>query len=277
MATSLLNLPSEILLQILSKLSIQPLLRFAQSSHHARTLAYTDIHALSLAVCATHQDFWHYKLSATRFEPEHDLYTAIQIPGAWDFPYNTLLAFHNKVIASILSRHAFTLQKVDLMLWTLSPTIAQAIAALPAIKQLSIRIESVQTVPRVHINTQKQRRQEYTAWSLLASDPSWMHSVKSLRIENAEVNTSQLLSIVDSATRLQDLRLSACTMLTSSIWKSARLHTLHLLEMLGCVNVHIDKPELETISKMNRLQVCQSAFFVSRTHLLFQSCPLSRG
>lgn len=260
MVIPLLTLPPEILLQIFSKLSIQPLLRFAQTSHYARSLAYTDIDALSLTIYPSHQSSWHDKLSAARFKPEHDLHAAIRIPQAWNFPYKTLLTFHNKMIASILKRHALTLQKIDLTLWTLSPTIAHAIAGLPALMELSIRIESVQPLPRVYINVQERRREECTAWSLLASSPSWAHSLNYLRIENAEVNTSQLLSIIHSTVRLQDLRLSACSMLTSSIWDASQLPNLHHLEMLGCANIHINEPALTTISKMRRLQVRQFPF-----------------
>jgi hypothetical protein len=250
MSVRLLNLPPEILLQILSKLSIKPLLRFAQTSQYARKLAYTDLQALSLAVCPSHQDSWHNKLFAARRKPEHDLHASVQIPRACDFSYTTLLTFHNKIIASILDRHAQTLQRLELALWTLSASVAESIKTLSALRELSIRIESVHTVPRAYLCVQK--REECKAWTVLASKANSIHA---LRIENAEINASQLLDIVGGAAQLRDLSLSGCSMLTSSIWDVTGLTKLHKLSILRCPNIHVSDTAVQTISTMHRLQV----------------------
>ena len=250
MAVQLLNLPPEILLQILSKLSIKPLLRFAQTSQYARKLAYTDLQALSLAVCPSHQDSWHNKLFAARRKPEHDLHASVQIPRACDFSYTTLLTFHNKIIGSILDRHAQTLQRLELALWTLSAPVAESIKNLSALRELSIRIESVHTVPRAYLCVQK--TEECKAWTVLASTANSIHA---LRIENAEINASQLLDIVGGAAQLRDLSLSGCSMLTSSIWDATELTKLHKLSILRCPNIHVSDTAVQTISKMHRLQV----------------------
>ncbi|KAH6620339.1 hypothetical protein C7974DRAFT_231608 [Boeremia exigua] len=238
MALPLLKLPPEILLQILSNLSIKPLLRFAQTSHYARILAHTNFRALSLTVCPSHRTSWHSKLFFAPHKPAHSLHAAIQIPHAWDFDYPTLLTFHNKITASIVSRYASTLRTLELTLWTLSPTIAQALTTLPALRDLSIRLETTHAMSRIY--TSLQRRDECAAWTLLASNPSWTHVLRTLRIEGAEIGAAQLGGLIEGAMRLRDLSLSSCGMLTGSIWGCAGLRRLQQLRVTDCANVHVD-------------------------------------
>lgn len=253
MSAQFFRLPPEIILQILEALPLTPLLRFAQVSQHARNLAHSNIKSLSLAIYPSHRNSWHNKLFASRHKPKHALQAAIQIPRAWDFEYSTLVIFHDKIIASILSRHACALQKLDLTLWRLSIPIAKAIAQLPALRELNIRIESLQAVPRAYMSLQ--RKEEVEAWSLLASNTSWMNSVQTLTIKNAEINATQLLELVSEAERLNGLRLSRCDMLTSPLWCSENLRRLHHLSLTDCANVHIDEIAVDAISKMDKLQV----------------------
>ncbi|KAF2632635.1 hypothetical protein BU25DRAFT_405962 [Macroventuria anomochaeta] len=253
MLTRLLDLPSELLLQILATLPVKPLLRFAQTSHYARSLAYSNLQSLSLAIYPSHRSSWHNKLFIAQHKPKHALHAAIQIPRAWDFDYTTLLTFHNKIVASILSRHASVLQKLELTFWTLSIPIARAIAKLPALKELNICIETVQAVPRAYMNVQ--RKEEGKAWALLPCSPSWTHLIHTLRIENAKINTSQLHCLIAGAGRLRELALRKCDMLTSSLWDTERLSSLRHLSITDCANVHANSTALEAISKMQRLKV----------------------
>jgi hypothetical protein len=255
MSTQLFYLPSEILLQILETLTITPLLRFAQTSKYARNLAYSKVQNLSLAIYPPHRNPWHNKLFANMHNPKHVLSAAIQIPRAWEFDYSTLIDFHDKIIASILTRHACALQKLDLTLWRLSKPIAKAISQLPALRELSICIESLQTVPRAYMSMQ--RKEQSAAWTLLASNPAFMSSVDTLAIKNADINATQLLGLTDRAQRLKDLRLSSCGMLTTTIWSSTRLSRLHHLSLTDCANVHVNNAAVQAISKMNKLQVRQ--------------------
>ena len=255
MTTQLFHLPPEILLQILDSLPITPLVRFAQTSKYARNLAYSNVQDLSLAIYPSHRNSWHNKLFAAGHKPKHALNAAIQIPRAWEFDYSTLIKFHDKVIASIVTRHACALQKVDLTVWRMSKPMAKAISQLPALRELGVSIESLQAIPRAYMNMQ--REEECAAWSQLASNPAFMGSVNTLIIKNAEINTTQLSDLTNGAERWKDLRLSRCNMLTSEIWSSTRLRSLHHLSLTDCVNVHVKEAAVDTISKMNRLQVRQ--------------------
>lgn len=262
MPLSLFDLPTELLLQILSTLPTNPLLRFAQTSHYARKLAYSNLHVLFVAISPSCRSSWYDKLIPAACSPKlpsHPDYNPhkllIRIPQAWEFDYPTLLTFHNKIIASILHRHASTLKKVDLTLWTLSVPIAKALANLPALRDLSIRIESIQLSPRAYLALQ--RREECEAWGLLASTPAFLSQICSLGIENAQVDVHQLRALVSEIETLKELRLSKCNMLTSSIWNVSNLTCLRHLCITDCVNMRVDETALETISRMHKLQVRQ--------------------
>jgi hypothetical protein len=255
MTTQLFHLPPETILQILESLHITSLVRFAQTSKYARSLAYSNIQDLSLAIYPFHRNSWQNKLFAARHKPKHALNAAIQIPQAWEFEYSTLTKFHDKIIASVLTCHACALQRLDLTLWRMSEPVAAAISQLTALRELSISIESLQAMPRAYMSMQ--RKEEITAWSRLASNPTFMGRVNTLLIKNAEINTAQLSDLINGVERLRELRLSTCNMTTSEIWQTARLHGLHHLRLTDCPNIHVNEAAVDTISKMNRLQVRQ--------------------
>ena len=255
MTTQLFYLPPEIILQILESLPITSLVQFAQTSKYARSLAYSNIQDLSLAIYPSHRISWQNKLFAARHKPKHALNAAIQIPRAWEFDYSTLIKFHDSIIASVLTRHACALQRLDLTLWRMSEPIAEAISQLPVLRELSVSIESLQVISRAYMSMQ--RKEEVTAWSRLASNTAYMGSVDTLIINNAEINTAQLSDLINRAERLSELRLSTCNMMTSEIWHTANLHRLRHLSLTDCLNVHVNEAAVDTISKMNRLQVRQ--------------------
>ncbi|KAF9698862.1 hypothetical protein EKO04_003067 [Ascochyta lentis] len=264
MLLPLLDLPPELLIQVLATLPVKSLLKFAQTSRYARVLAYSNLQSLSLAIFPSHRFSWYNKLISAQHEPnpsrhpEHDPHKVlIRIPQAWSFDYSTLLNFHNKIIASVLSRHSRTLKKLDLTLWALSIPIVEALIALPALRSLSIRIESGHSVPRANLILQ--RKEERDVWSLIASAPTFTSQLRTLEIESAEINSSQLsglLSGIESG-RLRELKLNRCDMLTSSIWEMSIMKDLQRLSVADCVNVHLNETSLETISNMHKLQVRQ--------------------
>lgn len=251
MPSVLLNLPSELLFQILATLPTKSLLRFAQTSHYARSLAYSNLHTLSLAIFPSHRSSLYNTIFSALHEqkppshPDHDPYKIlIRIPQAWRFDYPTLLSFHNKLIATVSHRHACTLQTLDLTLWTLSMPIAQALAALPALHNLSIRIETMQYAPRPH--RASQRLEEQTSWTLLAASTAFASQLRTLHIDNANLTSSHLAALLAATPRLRALRLARCDVLTSQLetrWLLSAAHTLP------------DPAPLAAISKMRSLQV----------------------
>jgi hypothetical protein len=270
MPLPLLELPPELLIQILASLPISPLLKFAQTSRYARNLAYSNLHSLSLAVSASRRPTWYKKLvhlpvdslppSRIDREPHKIL---VRIPQAWDFSYPTLFNFHNKIITSVLSRHATTLRTLELTLWTLSTSVAQALANLPALRELKIKIENLQPIPRTQLNLH--RKQERDSWDIICQRAIWAPQIQHLRIENAEITSTQISTLLTKTTQCTGLELIRCDMLTNGLFDSlnsltcAKIqHSLESLSVVHCGNVHLNQTALEAISKMHRLQVRQS-------------------
>ncbi|KAJ4325526.1 hypothetical protein N0V94_000669 [Neodidymelliopsis sp. IMI 364377] len=266
MPLPLLELPPELLIQILASLPISPLLKFAQTSRYARNLAYSNLHSLSLAISSSRRPTWYEKLvplpvdslppSRIDCEPHKIL---VRIPQAWNFSYPTLFNFHNKIITSVLNRHATTLKTLELSLWTLSTSVAQALADLPALRELKIKVENLHPVPRAQLNLQ--RKQEREAWDILSQSAIWPPRIQHLRIENAEITSTQISTLLTKTTQCAGLELIRCDMLTNALFDSLNSPTCakvqHSLESLGvihCGNVHLNQTALEVISKMHRLQ-----------------------
>ncbi|KAF1365996.1 hypothetical protein EJ07DRAFT_51940, partial [Lizonia empirigonia] len=240
----LLDLPSELLFQMLATLPTKSLLRFARTCHYARSLAYSNLHTLSLAIFPSHRSSFKKPPS----HPDHDPYKMlIRIHQAWRFDYPTLLSFHNKLIATISHRHACTLQKLELTLWTLSMPIAQALAALPALHHLSIRIETMQYAPRPH--RASQRLEEQTSWTHLAASPAFASQLGTLHIDNANLSFSHLATLLAATHHLRALRLARCDVLTS------QLETPWLLGAPRAAHTLPHPAPLAAISKMPSLQV----------------------
>lgn len=261
MPITLLELPPELLIQILTSLPIKSLLKFSQTSHHARNLAYSNLHTLSLAIFAFRRSSWYNKImleSKSSSCPGPDPHKIlIRIPEARDLGYPTLLTFHNKIIVDILTRHACTLRTLDLTLWTLSTPIAKELANLPTLHNLSIRIESLQPIARGHMHNQ--RLQERAAWTQLCepSPSPWPSHLQTLSIENAELTTPQLSNLLRQTPRLHTLTLTRCNALTSLPFPtlSSPLKTsLHSLALRDCSNISLASSSLAAISNMS-LQV----------------------
>ncbi|KAF2109236.1 hypothetical protein BDV96DRAFT_652090 [Lophiotrema nucula] len=181
MTTSLLNLPPELLVNILSFLPIPALLKFSETCHCSHGLANSSLHTLSLGIHPTRVSGIISRLAATQYASPKLIGSAFSLPnqssnsilydraGTYDkrrnfstsellssndpykvsvlipdsqvFEYVTLLSFHTALTKSILLRHGGTLRNLDLSLWTLTKPIAKALSNLTAVRALSIRIE----------------------------------------------------------------------------------------------------------------------------------------
>lgn len=252
MVYQLLELPPEILAQILSLLPVRTLLKFSEISQHARSLANSNLHTLNLGIRPirarkgpknTDNDFW------------------VRIPGARSFAYPTRLKFHNALFQSILARHADTLYIVNLSLWTLTRPIAEGLSKLYALQRLSISIEDdlyTRAVPRSRMAAE--RLEQAKAWDLLGQAAVWTQRLRSLSIDHADLTTAQLAMLLRRSRRCGSLRFSGCRFIGQEMWQflardwdgRAGLQSLHVAESGGCLN---DKA-LGAIAGLSGLQVC---------------------
>lgn len=254
MARSLLDLPPELLSQILSILSVRSLLKFSQTSRLSRTLANSNLHTLSLAIQPLRS-----RAAANYCEQKH----CVRVQNANICDYGMLLKFHNALLTSVVTRHADAMQALDLSIWTLTVPIANAVSNLFALRSLSIRIEDdlyARAMPRSSIAFEKEEQDK--AWDLLGQNAVWKHRLRRLKIQNADLTTEQLARLLEQSKGCEELWLSGCKFISKDVWvflgnEWEGRTTLHRLHVAEC-EWPLDEESLEAISGLTGLQVCSS-------------------
>ncbi|OCK77631.1 hypothetical protein K432DRAFT_384527 [Lepidopterella palustris CBS 459.81] len=304
-SSTLLNLPPELLLHILSFLPIQALLKFSQTSRSAHALATSSLHTLSLGIYTTRIAGVISRLGSTSlpipqkitsvfacppssletsissirasssgdstrsgsfFDSEPDLFRqsdpyriSVLIPDAQTFDYDTLLAFHNALTSSILTRHCSTLRHLDISLWTLTAPVAHALTTLPALRVLALRIDHphARSIPRSRRVVQSAN--ERAAWELLVSDSPWAERLQALRIEGGEVSGSQLGKLLSKNHFCREIWLGKCYRLGKEIWKflGSEWKGRFALRVLGVMRCggELDEEDLELVGGLCGLKV----------------------
>ena len=255
MTRRLLDLPPELLSKTLSLLPTQSLLKFSSTSHYARSLANSNLHKISLGI--------HPIRTPSKRESNTTTDFLIRIPAARTYDYATLITFHNTLFQSILARHAETLYTVEISLWTLTRPIAEGIAKLFALRHLSIRIENhfyARAVPRSRVAVE--RREQSKAWTLLGKKAVWKERLSSLKIENSDLDTEQLVELLRGCRRCKELRIVGCNFVGQELWQVLGrrwegrdgLRRLSVAECAGC----LDARALGAVGGMSGLKVCKA-------------------
>lgn len=251
MVHHVLELPPELLNLILASLPVRSLLKFSETSRYTRVLANSNLHILQLGIEPIRA------LNRNKYSDD-EIY--MRIPHARTYDYTTLLKFHNALVHSILVRHADTLRTVNLSLWTISTPIAKGLSALYALQNLSIRIEDdmyARAVPRPYIALE--RREQHKAWNLLGQTAVWKDRLRTLKIENADLNISQLAALLQYNRRCQEMWLGGCRYIGKDLWQflgcewdgRLALRSLHVAE---CGRSLVEE-DLAAISGLRSLQV----------------------
>jgi hypothetical protein len=182
------------------------------------------------------------------------------IPDAETFGYITLLSFHTALTKSVLSRHGSTLRNLELSPWTLTTPIANAIANMPAIRALSIRIEDFphgRAVPRNKVT--QQRFEQRQAWGLLTANATWAPRLAALRIEGGEVSTAQLTTLLRKSRWCRELWLCKCASVGRELWNfiGSEYEGRAALEILGVMRCggQLDEGVLDVIGTLTSLRV----------------------
>ncbi|KAF2814716.1 uncharacterized protein BDZ99DRAFT_515494 [Mytilinidion resinicola] len=182
----------------------------------------------------------------------------VLIPNAHTFDPSTLLAFHNALISSVLTRHKTTLRHLDLSLWSLTPHIAHALKSLPALRTLSLRIEDPNarsTSRRIRL---AHRLEECVAWDILAEDASWASALQALRIDGAQVSTAQLGKLLSCNHLCRELWVCKCHNVDRDVWRylGSEWKGRTGLQVLGVLKSYVDieEEDLEFIGGMEGLK-----------------------
>lgn len=186
----------------------------------------------------------------------------ISIPDSEKYDPTTLLMFHSALIESILKRHGRTLKRLELAVWTLTIPVAKALAAMPALRSLSIRTEDFPQARGFPRLTAKSRRsEEREAWRILTETAVWAPQLQALRIEGGQLSSTQLSKLLCKSRWCRELWLCKCSLIGPDLWRfigdgwqNGRL-ALRILGVMRCGG-QIDQDVLDVIGSLNGLQVC---------------------
>jgi hypothetical protein len=185
----------------------------------------------------------------------------ISIPDAEKYDPATLLAFHSALIESVLKRHGATLRKLELTLWTLTVPVAKALASMPALRSLSIRIEDfpqARGFPR--LCAMSRRSEEREAWRILTQTAVWAPQMQALRIEGGELSSTQLSDLLRRSRWCRELWLCKCSLIGEGLWRfigdewENGRSALRILGVMRCGG-QIDEETLDVIGSLHGLQV----------------------
>ncbi|KAI4945428.1 hypothetical protein J4E86_009315 [Alternaria arbusti] len=255
----LLDLPTEILNHILTPLPTSSLLRFSETSRHARILANANLHTLSLGIAPLAPAFFKYlDPSITSTKKPYDIW--LRIPQAKSYEYLTLHNFQSALVTSILKRHGTMLQHLNISVWALALPMAKAITSLRALRTFSLRIESgvryVRGIPRSRIAIE--REEQGKAWDVLTeSAAEWSGRLTVVRLENCDVRAEQLAVLLKESRGCKELGLNRCRYLGREMWTSlgdwegrAKLKMLDVAECGGLLG----DEATEVVGRLDGLQ-----------------------
>ncbi|KAF2856725.1 hypothetical protein T440DRAFT_382777 [Plenodomus tracheiphilus IPT5] len=262
MAHSLLDLPPELLSQVLRSLPVRSLLRFSQTSRMSRVLANSNLHTLSLAIQPIRSR------AAEEFCAQKH---CVRMPNASTYSYDVLLKFHNALLTSVITRHADTLHTLDLSIWTLTRPVAKAISELCALRDLSIRVEDdlyARAVPRSSMAVE--REEQNKGWTLIGQTAVWKRRLQRLKVLNADLTADQLAKLLGGSRWCEEIWLGGCKFIGRDIWTflghewegRTALQRLHVADC----GWPLDKESLEAIGGLSALQ-----------HLNIQGCYAMEG
>lgn len=257
MAYCLLDLPPELLAHILKSLPVRSLLKFSRTCRLAHTLANSNLHTVSLAVQPIRS-----RASEEYCNQKH----CVRISNAHTYHYNLLFKFHNALLTSVITRHAYSLHTLDISIWTLTTPIAQAISGLVALRDVSIRLEDdlyVRAVPRTRVAME--RKEQNNAWNLIGQNAVWRARLQSLKIQNADMSSKQLAELLKRSHSCKKLWLIGCKFIEKDIWDFLGYEwigrsSLQNLHIAGCC-WPLEQHGLKAISELVGLQVGRSPLY----------------
>lgn len=197
---------------------------------------------------------------------DRDPYRArINISNAGSYDYRTLTTFQSALTVSIITRHAIGLRDLHLSIWALTVPIAKALAQLPALQKLSITIMHcpyVRAVPRPYIISQ--REEERKAWDVLSQYRGKNYRLRSLKIEDAELDLRQLLGLLRRSPLCKEISLKKCNFIGKEVWHELESEwegwpMLEDLCISACGGI-LDEATLNVICRMKNLKVSQDLF-----------------
>jgi hypothetical protein len=229
MPCSLLQLPPELIAQILAYLPVKALLRFGEASHCTNRLVIPNFHNLAVSFHTNRCTRPNNRTTATfNKKPPSQPDRANKEPNPHEVSIKLdptyeciiLLNLHCALMKTLLLRYS-ALHTLEMTLWTLNVPMAKALAHLPGLRELSIRIDETAFIPQYHESSRYTVQRQ--AWDTLAIHAVWAPCVRRLHFTNCDIDSMQLIRLLRTSSRLGGLGLSQCPFVDE-----------RLLEFMGC-------------------------------------------
>lgn len=276
------DLPPELVLRILNYLALPSLLSFARTSRSSLTLATASVHTLSLGIFPSRIASLIGKLSnsgattpiAKRISidervtavPKGDPYNdsddshtvSLIIPPEIAQSLNLITKFQNGLASLVVSRHALALRNIDLAIWSLDASTAEALAKCTRLRSLSLRLDHPYVRHR-HIDRGYWDRaacEGSTVWN--AFDGAW-GSLQVIRLEGTGITDWQLQRILQANTAVKEIWVSNCRLLGKEFWRFLANEWegrsgLRVLKFLATPNKEVDSSILNYVQNLAGLE-----------------------
>lgn len=235
--SELSSLPTEILREVLLYLPISSLLAFGQTSKYNHAVQQISLTKLRLGVFPTRLNSL-----VSLMESLEDTTHSVQIILERRKARNKDMAIFNQnvTISRVLHKHHGSLRSLEIALWDLQQSSAEALSKLGGLRRLSIRMDHVNTrfvdLPRSFWC----KSPGSTVWNCLyskdQSNPIFGR-LQSLNLERAGITDYQLQRILDENPNIREIKLQKCLTITDEFFRELskctvgrRLEILHFVQ-----------------------------------------------
>ncbi|KAH8723936.1 hypothetical protein GQ44DRAFT_773517 [Phaeosphaeriaceae sp. PMI808] len=254
MTRPLLDLPPELLIEILGFVPIRTLLKFSECSQYAQSLAKISLHSLHLDFASAPRSYRTSAYIALRHMPSinpsnvtrqffqnlqairlakfpqtilggekeggtvrnESLHrVTVRITDAHIYEYSTLVDLHSALASNILKRYHHALQNLEISVWVLTIPTAEAISQLPALRSLSIKVEDY-ICPSTFWESSTSDERE--AWAILGRSSTWDGRLRALKIDNAVLTVLDLAKILGKNKQCREIGLKGCKSIDATLW-----------------------------------------------------------
>ena len=262
MIASIDSLPAEILREVLTYLPIQSLFNFGLTSKHNHRVQLISLQKLRLGVYPSRLNGL---LSLMEANHDQDTTHSVQVVLEKKKARGRDMIIHNQNVTTrkILERTRQPLRDLEVGLWDLQKSSADAIATLHRLRRLAIRLDHPNVRYAGVDKSYWKTSPGSTVWNSLYSekgDKRCLGRLQSLTLERAGITDYQLQKILDSNPEITELRLKKCLTLTAEFFETLAASKvgkqLRVLHFTHSDNIEIDDQVLQYVEKLTNLKVC---------------------